>query len=629
MLRETFFIIKNSLERNKSSLIGIALVAILLGIIPTIKSELESGIYDAASQNSHSILSLKGESFQLKILSVFGTKIDRFQSGNSADLDVPERIAKFLLYGFDSLLSILLLYLIIAALSSLISYLSERFSNKIKKDIYHSLRGFGFRKTFTVGSTIIPDKENPSGHLSSAIQRGAETVANTYSFLIEATQYLFSFAIALYAIATKSWRLSLVCLFVVIIQAIISVWQAKKLRYIREEFDEKRNTLLSKTDEVLCKREMLLAYEQEDVYSKKLDVQTESHATLDKQLGNKEALYRGLVSLTEDYGRIFVLAGALIISAVVDRESLKNSGDVYFLISIYIRLLVPATNLLRRFDDIWRSRATASTFLKIINYRDDEYQINTNGKDSTQWVRNQDIAFQNVSFSYHPDSPLTLNNATFVIPANKITLLLGPSGCGKTTVARLLLGFCRKITGAIKIGGGEINDFSGKTLRLQMSYVSQEDHIIDETIEENLIWARHGQQVSREEMLIALSTVGIDNSGGSKDLLKMNSTKLSGGQRQRISIARMMLDDPEIVIMDEPLAGVDIFTLKDLVPHLQNLLISKNQTVILISHQLHFSSIVDHIIIMSADGNIVEEGEPEELEQRNGAYANLLELSRI
>lgn len=629
MIRQTFPIVKQSLFRNKLIILAVLSLSLLLGLIPTIKSELEAGLVESAEQVNNSVFHAD-DSHINPLWDGLKTKIDRFDRKRE-NAEFSEKITYFILQGVNTLVSILIAYLVISVIFFYINYLSERLGAIVKKDLYHDLRGVGLRKSLTVESSrIIPDRENPAGHLSSAVQRGAETISSTYSFLLEGGQYILSFLVALFVVATKSWVLALVSVLVVIVQLLVSVWQARTLKNEREKFDEQRNVLLGKTDDILSKREILLAYEQESRYAEKIDGYTRSHADLEKSLSTREAFFKGLVNLAEDYGRLFVLATALILALAVDKENINGSGDVYFLISIYVRMLVPATNLLNRYDSIRRSESIAATYLKVLAGEND-YDINGK-RDSSHWKKNQDIEFKDMSFSYPSSSShnMILKGVSFTIPKGKTTLLLGPSGCGKTTLARILMGFCRKSSGKINIGGDEIDSFSGSILRLQMSYVAQGDHILDETIRENLSWAKGGEGISSEEMITALKRVGLHDLDNPEELLSKNSSVLSGGQQQRLSVARMMLDDAEIVIMDEPLAGVDIFTFKELMPQLKSLLNEKQQTVLLISHRLLYSEMVDHVVIMDDNGSIIEEGDVQMLmSNQDGMFSQLVRATEF
>jgi ABC-type multidrug transport system fused ATPase/permease subunit len=161
-----------------------------------------------------------------------------------------------------------------------------------------------------------------------------------------------------------------------------------------------------------------------------------------------------------------------------------------------------------------------------------------------------------------------------------------------------------------------------------MSYVSQGDHIVDDTIRDNLSWgfSKTGS-ISPERMRDIIDVVAINTSNKGGDILDLLAKDLSIGEQQRLSIARMMLDESEIVIMDEPLAGVDVFTIRDLLPHLTRLLRERNHTVVMISHRLAFAGCADHVVVLNGIGEVVEQGAPKDLILSNGVFASLHEAA--
>jgi ABC-type multidrug transport system fused ATPase/permease subunit len=227
------------------------------------------------------------------------------------------------------------------------------------------------------------------------------------------------------------------------------------------------------------------------------------------------------------------------------------------------------------------------------------------------------IEFQNVNFSYDGIRPI-LHDCSFSVPACKSTLLLGPSGCGKTTVARLILAFWRPNSGEILIGGASHRNFSPVETRLHMSYVAQSDHIVEETVRENLAWAHGAGFGDVQRMQSALKSVGL-----SEDILDLPASQLSLGEKQRLSIARMLLDSSEITIMDEPMAGVDVHTVSELLPYLKQELRERGHTVLVISHRLAFAAFVDHVIVMNEKGVVIEEGRPDHLWNKHGEFRRL------
>ncbi len=195
-----------------------------------------------------------------------------------------------------------------------------------------------------------------------------------------------------------------------------------------------------------------------------------------------------------------------------------------------------------------------------------------------------------------------------------------------STIAKLLLKFWPVQDGAIKIGGTNINNLSPLSVRSHMSYVSQGDFIVDETVKENLIWGYQNEEIDDQMLLEIIQKVGVE-SPQYENVLEAPAKRFSLGQQQRLSVARMMLDKSEIVIMDEPLAGVDVFTVRDLMPIIEQLLRNAKNTVLMISHRLSFASFADNIVIMDAKGKVVERGKPKDLLEARGIFYELYNAS--
>jgi ABC-type bacteriocin/lantibiotic exporter with double-glycine peptidase domain len=234
-----------------------------------------------------------------------------------------------------------------------------------------------------------------------------------------------------------------------------------------------------------------------------------------------------------------------------------------------------------------------------------------------------DIVFDEVAYSYEPSTMLpVLSDCTFKVPKGKVTLVLGPSGCGKTTLARLLLGFLKPTIGQISIDEHDARGMTPHELRGLMSYVSQGDYIVDDTIRENLSWAdpvpADEQQV---EALVALKIVERDKA---LSLLDQPARSLSIGQQQRLSLCRILLDTAPVLVMDEPMAGIDIFTLQDILPVIGQALKNGRRTVLLISHKILFLPYAANVVVMSQNGTIIEHGTPGRLLADPDSYLSRL-----
>lgn len=626
MLGLTLPIFKSRLRHHIWKLIFLGILSLMLGVVPTLKSEIESGVLQQINNTVRSTgRELPPTPTATKRGEVFSEPLERFSGGQASGQEgIPERLAK-LIFRNITLGFAILVYLLIAVVALVIELGSKAVQAAIGKDLFSRLRGEGMRRGLLTDPSDLPALQNVAGQYSMAIQQGASTVSNTYGYMLDAGQHIFALITTIVLVATKSWVFALFVLTLVLGQVVISIFQARRLANKRIELDRTRNNLMGRTDDILSKREILVAYEQQDEYAKKLDNITEEYAEIERKLEVGEQKYRGLSELLTDYGRMLTLLLALALAVYFGQSAISNIGDAYFLISIYVRIFVPASSLLMRYDSIRRSQATSKTFLDLLQLGEPDYHKETLPKTSPDWREGCDIRFSEVTFGYDPikDARAVLNDCTFTFPAGKTTLMLGPSGSGKTTVARLLLKLWPVRSGSIEIGGYDISQISPQEVRAHMSYVSQGDHIVEDTIQENLSWSYSKNGITPERMREVLVLVGVVTPHGFDDILRVPAKELSIGQQQRLSIARMMLDESEIVIMDEPLAGVDVFTIRDLLPHLTRLLKERNHTVIMISHRLAFAGCSDHVVVLNSKGKVEEEGTPRDLFQKAGEFAAL------
>lgn len=249
-------------------------------------------------------------------------------------------------------------------------------------------------------------------------------------------------------------------------------------------------------------------------------------------------------------------------------------------------------------------------------------ELDKKGKDLT--IENDDIAFENVNFSY--DDKQVIKNVSFDIAANTSTAIVGPSGSGKSTLCHLLLRFYDVNDGFIRIGGIDIKDLKLSSLMSQISAVFQKVYLFNDTIENNILF---GNPDATEEEVIRTAKQACCHDfimklpDGYKTVLHEKGNNLSGGERQRISIARAILKDAPIIILDEATASID--------PENEQLIqtaineLSKGKTVITIAHKLETIKNADQIIVLN-EGEIIQKGSHDELIRKPGMYQDFIRI---
>ncbi|MYH49007.1 MAG: ABC transporter ATP-binding protein [Gammaproteobacteria bacterium] len=229
------------------------------------------------------------------------------------------------------------------------------------------------------------------------------------------------------------------------------------------------------------------------------------------------------------------------------------------------------------------------------------------------------IAFGSVDFAYD-DRPV-LRNVSFTAPGRTMTAIVGPSGAGKTTILRLIARFWDTGSGTVRIGGVDVRDLSTEVLMRQISVVFQDVYLFDGTIEENIRLGR--PDATDAEVRAAATLARVDEIAerlpeGWEARVGEAGARLSGGERQRVSIARAILKDAPIVLLDEATAALDAINERSVQQALRAL--TADKTLVVVAHRLQTVQAADQIIVLE-EGQVVEQGDHAELLERNGRYA--------
>lgn len=240
--------------------------------------------------------------------------------------------------------------------------------------------------------------------------------------------------------------------------------------------------------------------------------------------------------------------------------------------------------------------------------------------------KGHDIVFEHVDFAY--DKKKVLRDVSFTAKEGEVTALVGPSGSGKSTCARLAARLWDVTGGAVKVGGVDISTVDPEVLLTDYSMVFQDVVLFDDTIMENIRLGKHG--ATDEEVLAAAKAANCDEFArrlpqGYDTPIGENGAKLSGGERQRISIARALLKDAPIVLLDEATASLDVENETKVQGALSRLL--QGKTVLVIAHRMRTVEAADKIVVLS-DGKVAEEGAPQELMKKGGLFRRMVELQR-
>lgn len=313
------------------------------------------------------------------------------------------------------------------------------------------------------------------------------------------------------------------------------------------------------------------------------------------------------------YVAVSILGGYRVILGQI------SLGDIQAFIS-YVRQFNDPMMQIANISNVLQQTAAAAE--RVFEFLSEEEEIpETENAISLEHVRGE-VTFENVRFGYDPEKIIIKDFSATVKPGQKIAIV-GPTGAGKTTMVKLLMRFYDVNDGAILVDGHNIKDFTRQDLRSKFAMVLQDTWLYNDTIRENIRYGR--EDASNEEVMQAAEMAHVDHfirtlPGGCDMVLNEEGTNISSGQKQLLTIARAILADPQILILDEATSSVDTRT-EVLIQKAMDTLM-KGRTSFIIAHRLSTIRNADMILVMR-DGDIVEKGNHEELLEQSGFYAEL------
>ncbi len=323
--------------------------------------------------------------------------------------------------------------------------------------------------------------------------------------------------------------------------------------------------------------------------------------------------------LTLSTAIVFLYGGKLVISGLL------TTGQLVAFMAYHLRLLSPVQNLLSLYTNLLTGGVALGRVFEILDVPVEVEEL-PNARSLSE-VRG-DITFDRVRFRYS-ENVSVLENVSFHVPAGALCVIVGPSGAGKSTLADLLLRFHDPESGVISVDGHDLRELRLADLRREIALVEQSPHFFRATVQENIAYGKPGASLA--EIRACARVAAIDEfiqslPDGYATIIGERGLTISAGERQRIALARALLRNPSILIMDEPTAALDPESEASVTHSLAGAL--RCRTTILITHRMSLVEAADVVVAVDA-GRIVECGMPQELLVRDSFLARQFQLARV
>ena len=416
------------------------------------------------------------------------------------------------------------------------------------------------------------------------------------------------------ALLFYDWRLTLACLWGVPVAFGLLFGSRRLSKRMSEVLKKASVTVSDGIQEALENMREIRATNQEERYL----------TGLNEKIDRQEAIMKkGELTLGLFINSASVIMRLGVATTILVGASLSLSGGIDFmllflLLLVITRVYAPFDQSLALIAEVFVSEVSAGRLMEI-------YDTKTAEGAETFQPHGHDIVFRNVGFAYDNDD--VLRGVSFTAKEGEVTALVGPSGSGKSTCAKLAARLWDVTEGSIEVGGVDIATVDPEVLLTDYSMVFQDVVLFDDTVMENIRQGKHG--ATDEEVRAAAAAANCDEfvsklPQGYDTPIGENGAKLSGGERQRISIARALLKDAPIVLLDEATASLDVENETKVQGALSRLLVGK--TVLVIAHRMRTVENADKIVVL-ADGKVAEEGTPAELRKKeNGIFRHMAEL---
>lgn len=487
-------------------------------------------------------------------------------------------------------------------------YISSRLGRYLTEEYY--------KKIFTLPQKYFDGEV--SGKMINQLSRGILSIRN---FIGSATNFILPALLqAILGIAVLAYydtTIALLALMVFPVYIAISAYSTKKWGEIQEKKNVHEDSVRGRIQEVISNINLVKTY---NTQRREWSFASDKYEVINRLYDKQSNLYH-ILNFIREFGLEIAFVGILFITFRNTFLGILTLGEMVLIIQLMNQLRWPLYGMSYILEQIQRADADSKAFFEVMSLEGTERY---RSKSIPKLIARPEIKFDNVSFSYENGAPV-LSDISLTLDKKEAVALVGHSGAGKTTLINLILKLYEPTNGEIYLSGKKYSASDHSYIRSHIALVFQDNELFSSTIRENVSYGK--PSASDKQIVTALKKAnawefvskfkdGMDAEIGERGV------KLSGGQKQRIQIARAILLNKPILILDEATSSLDSKSEKLVQEALDNLM--KNRLVIIIAHRFSTIQNVDRIVVLD-EGRVVDAGRPGDLARKDGIYSELLQ----
>tara|TARA_B100000941_G_scaffold289166_1_gene267552 strand:+ start:200 stop:1942 length:1743 start_codon:yes stop_codon:yes gene_type:complete len=517
----------------------------------------------------------------------------------------------------DKLYGVFIPILIIVAFSTkgislyLARSITLEIGNRVKQQIQNELAG-----NILLSDSEIIESKHSGKYMSHFLYDVGLINSMASTALLNIMKDTLTLTALLFVMFYQNWKLAFFSLIMMPLSAFVARSLGKRIAKATTKGSLATGKLTTFLSEILRGYKIIKIYQREN--SEKKRASEAINDMTEKEIKIGKIMIRATPVMEILLG--FMIAGFIYFAGYLIANGEIGINNFFSFLAAMMLAYQPVRSLATLNMSIYQGAAAAERVFDVID-RKNLIQDDENAPELE--IKNSNINFKNVKFKYQKSDDSAIKNITFVAQGGKVTALVGHSGAGKSTIMNLIPRFYQPQGGEIYIDDQNTKSVSLKSLRSKIAIVSQDTVLFDDTVENNIRFAKPDagdDDIKNACKLAAAEDFILDLPQQYKTLIGENGSRLSGGEKQRLSIARAILKNSPIVLLDEATSSLDTESEEKVQNAMFNL--TKNRTTIVIAHRLSTIKKANHIIVMK-NGNIVESGTHDELLKNSKVYENL------